>query len=252
MAAAQAKLFSTGVKKTQAEMSRQYQKAAKKIMGQFVETHNKVMLGINEGIKPTPADLYKLDKYWQMQGQLQQELTKLGNKQLALFHNMFTNYYIDVYEELALIDRRGHFSAIDKKAVEQVIAQIWCADGQTWSNRIWTNIGKLQEELNNGLLECVVTGKSSADLKNILQERFNVSYNRADSIVRTELAHVQTQAAKQRYQDIGVTEVEILADEDERRCPICAKNHGKRYPINAEVPVPTHPRCRCAIIPVVE
>ena len=92
----------------------------------------------------------------------------------------------------------------------------------------------------------------STELKNQLQEQFGVSYRRADSIARTEIAHIQTQAAQQRYTDYGIQEVEIWADEDERRCPECGQLHQKRYPVGAAVPIPAHPNCRCCIVPVVE
>lgn len=110
----------------------------------------------------------------------------------------------------------------------------------------------LQTSLEEGLLECVVTGKKSSDLKKLLQERFNVSYNRADTLVRTEMAHIQTEAAKQRYSDYGIKQVEIWADPDERTCEVCGKLHKKKYPVGANIPIPAHPRCRCAIIPVIE
>jgi SPP1 gp7 family putative phage head morphogenesis protein len=83
-------------------------------------------------------------------------------------------------------------------------------------------------------------------------ERFNVSFSRADALARTELAHIQTQAARQRYEDTGIEYVEIWADKDERRCEVCGKLHKKRYPVGATMPIPAHPRCRCCIVPVVE
>lgn len=81
---------------------------------------------------------------------------------------------------------------------------------------------------------------------------FDVSYRRADTVVKTEMAHIQTQAAQQRYKDYGITEVEVLVDADERTCDVCGKLEGERYPINGKMPVPAHPRCRCCIIPVVD
>ncbi len=67
-----------------------------------------------------------------------------------------------------------------------------------------------------------------------------------------EIAHIQTQEAKQRYTDYGITEVEVLADADERRCEVCGKLHGKRFKLTETMPVPAHPRCRCCVIPVVD
>ena len=136
--------------------------------------------------------------------------------------------------------------------IQEMINQIWCADGKSWSERIWENAERLAETLNEQLIHCVATGKKTTDLKNLLQERFGVSYSRADALVRTEIAHIQTQAAQKRYEDYGIQEVEIWADEDERRCEVCGELHRKKYPMGAQVPIPAHPRCRCCIIPVVD
>jgi SPP1 gp7 family putative phage head morphogenesis protein len=133
-----------------------------------------------------------------------------------------------------------------------MLNSIWCADGKSWSDRVWTNTTKLQQALNDNLIDCVVSGRKTTDLKNILQDQFKVSYHRAESIVRTEMAHIQTEAAKQRYKDSGIKEVEVWADYDERRCNVCGKLHETRHPINGVMPVPAHPNCRCTIIPVVE
>ena len=136
--------------------------------------------------------------------------------------------------------------------VTQMINSIWVADGKSWSQRIWKNTELLAETLNEELIHCVAAGQKTTHLKNLLQERFNVSYNQADSLVRTELSHIQNQAAQKRYEDYGIREVQIWADKDERRCDVCGELHQKKYPIGAQIPIPAHPRCRCSIIPVVE
>ena len=133
-----------------------------------------------------------------------------------------------------------------------MIKQVWAADGKSWSARIWENTADLAETLNEKLIECVVGGKKTSELKKALMERFSVSYSRADALARTELAHIQTQAAKQRYEDTGIERVQIWADPDERTCEVCGKLHKKIYPVGARIPIPAHPRCRCTIVPVVE
>jgi SPP1 gp7 family putative phage head morphogenesis protein len=163
----------------------------------------------------------------------------------------FIETYKGVYGNIALPSGRAH-STIDNALVKQLINSVWCADSKSWSERIWENTAKLAETLNEGLVECVLTGKKTTDLKKDLQERFLVSYGEADRLVRTEIAHIQTQAAEQRYKDAGVQKVEIWADEDERRCDVCGKLHQKQYPVGAAVPIPAHPNCRCCIIPVIE
>lgn len=247
----QARLTAKNIRETERQLKRYYKRSMEKIIGQFESTYNKVLLSIEDGKAPTPADLYKLDTYWKLQGQLRDELMKLGDKQAKLFSQQFMNEWQNIYDAIAIKDDL-FFGEISRETAEQMINQIWCADGKNWSSRIWKNTDLLQQELNDNLIDCVLTGKKTTELKNILQERFNVSYNRADSIVRTEMAHIQTQAAKQRYEDSGIREVEVWADEDERRCDVCGKLHEKRFPIGAQMPIPAHPRCRCCIVPVVE
>lgn len=251
IAKAQENITTKSVKETEKQLSKYYATTMEKILGQFDLTYLKIFSSIDEGREPTPADLYKLDTYWQMQGQLREELTKLGDRQSAFLSAQFVKQYQHIYEAMALVDGR-HYNQIDTKLAEQMINQIWCADGKGWKSRIWTNTENLLQSLNDGLIECLVAGRKSSDLKKSLQEKFGASYREADTLVRTEMSHIQNQAARQRYEDIGVREMEVWASKDERRCKICGKLHKTRYPIGSTVPIPAHPRCRCTILPVIE
>ena len=247
----QDKLTQKKIKEVEAQMRKYYASTMQKILGQFEETYLKVFSSIAEGKEPTPADLYKLDTYWQMQVQLTEELNKLGDKQAKLLSKQFVEQYKNIYEAIAL-KGEATYNTIDSALAKEMINQVWCADGVSWSQRIWTNTNLLQQELNDGLIDCLVAGRKASELKKVLQERFNVSYSRADSLVRTEMAHIQTQAAKQRYQDAGITQVKVWASKDERRCEVCGKLHEKIYPAGAKMPIPAHPRCRCCIVPVID
>lgn len=244
-------LADKSIKDIEKQLITYYSKSAQRVMKEFELTYLKVCEAVGDGKTPTPADLYKLDKYWAMQGQLQKELEKLGNYQSALFFKRFTDTYINVYNALS-IPGQAHYTQIDRKLAEQMINDIWCADGKNWSQRIWKNNQQLQQKLNDCLIDCVVTGKKSSDLVVMLRDSFNVSYKQADRLVRTEIAHIQTNATQKRYMDYGIKEVEVLADEDERRCEICGKLHQKRFPIGGKMPVPAHANCRCCILPVVD
>lgn len=251
LAKSQNKLTSKNIKATEEQLKKYYKKAMEDVVGQFEKTYQHLLSSMDEGREPTPADLYNLDKYWQMQAQLKTKLQKLGDSSYKLMSGQFENQYKTIYNSLSLPSGRA-FNTITDENIKQMILQIWCADGKSWSDRIWTNTDKLQQALNDNLINCVLTGKKPTELKQMLMRDFNVSFNNADTIVRTEMAHLQTQAAMQRYKDYGITEVEILADKDERQCEVCGKLHKKRYPTGANVPIPAHPRCRCSVIPVVE
>lgn len=245
------RLTTKSINDTEKQLRKYYGSSMEKILGQFEATYNKLLSTMEEGKEPTPADLYRLDRYWQLQNQLREELQKLGDEQYVLLSKVFMAQFQAVYEGVAL-PSADTFSTLDTAVVQQMINEIWVADGKSWSQRIWENTELLKETLNDGLIHCVAAGKKPTELKTILQERFNTSYGRADALVRTEMAHIQTQAAKKRYTDYGIQEVEILADKDERRCDECGKLHKKRYPVGAAVPIPAHPNCRCAIVPVID
>lgn len=250
MAKSQDVISQKNLKQIERILRKYYRTVAQGVIDDFEATYNKVLATIEEGRQATPADLYKLDKYWQMQGQLDARLKKLNDWQQRKLLRAFRKNFTDVYNSIA-ISGLSAYSTIDDDVILQVINQIWVADGKSWSQRIWDNTNHLKQTLNEELIHCVVSGKPPSALKKILQERFDVSFNRADSLVRTELAHVQTQAAKQRYRDYGIEQVEVLADKDERRCEVCGKLHGKRYYLTDAIPIPAHPKCRCCLIPVV-
>lgn len=250
-AKALAKLTNKSTRAIETQLRKYYRRTMQTAIADFEATYDKLLATVEAGREPTPADLYKLDKYWKMQGQLKDELQRLGDRQAAVLSKEFETNFFDVYYSIAK-DSKAAYSTISTETARQMINNIWAADGKSWSARIWENTAKLAETLNEKLIECVVGGKKTSDLKKALMERFNVSYSQADSLARTELAHIQTQAAKKRYEDTGIERVQIWADPDERTCEVCGKLHKKIYPVGANVPIPAHPRCRCCVIPVVD
>lgn len=241
---------SRSIEEIEEQLIKYYGRAQEKIIGQFIEIYEKVLANIDEGKTPTAADLYKLDTYWQGQKQLRDILKELGNKEAEVLSEAFAAQYIGVYEAIALPGVES-FSTMDLTIAHEIVDRVWCADGKSWSERIWDNTAELAQTLEYELTQCLVTGKKTTELKNILQERFNVSYHRADALVRTEMAHIQNEAAKKRYEDNNITEYEIWAPKDERQCEYCGTLHRKRYPVGASLPVPAHPNCRCTVLPVV-
>lgn len=247
----QANLTNKSIKDTEKQLIKYYKQCMENVIGQFELTYKTYLLNVQRGLESSPATLYKLDAYWQAQVKLREELQKLGDKQTVLYSKGFTQHYKNIYRSVALHDGNT-FSDISQETAQQMINSIWCADGSTWKSRIWKNTDMLQQALNDGLIECVVSGTPSDRLKSRLMEEFNVSFSRADNLVRTELAHIQTQAARDRYAAAGVKEVQVWADKDERQCSVCGKLHKQKFPVGGAMPIPAHPRCRCTIIPVIE
>lgn len=251
MANAQKAISTKTTKQIEKQLRKYYAAAAKRTIEDFESTYNKLLAQKADGKDITPADLYRLDKYWEAQRQLRQQLQKLGEKKISLLTKYFELNFFDIYNSIAIPGLKA-FNTIDDKIVNQLINNVWVADGRTFSQRVWNNIDRLVETLNEQLVYTVVTGKKTTELKNLLQERFNISYRRADTLVRTELAHIQTEAAKKRYEDYGIQYIEVLVDADDRTCDECKALIGKKFPIHAAPPLPVHPNERCAIIPVID
>lgn len=249
--AAQINLLNKSRREIDKKLKSYYVRLSKQLIKDYEALYAQVLLKKANGEQISPATLYQLDKYWELQAQTRKLLNKFGAYQQALLSKVFEVFYQHSYKSLNVKGLTA-FNTLDEGAVRQVIESIWAADGKSWSQRIWNNTAQLQQTLEEGLIECVAAGKKTTQLKQVLQERFNVSYHRADTLVRTELAHIQTEAAKQRYTDYGIEQVEIWADPDERTCEVCGKLHQKKYPVGANVPIPAHPNCRCCIVPVID
>ena len=247
----QRKIADKTIAQCERELARQYKRSMEKIIDSFEAVYDKVQNTVADGMEPTPADLYKLDKYWQMQAQLKEEAQKLGDKSVELLSKAFEDEWREVYEKTAIQSDRA-FSTISTANAKAVVDNVWLADGKSFSTRIWKNTEKLVETLNDELIHCVVTGKKTTELRELLENRFDVSRRQANTLIRTEAAHIQTEAARQRYQDSGIQQVEFWADPDERTCDVCGKLHKQKFPVNAPPMVPAHPNCRCCILPVVD
>jgi len=74
---------------------------------------------------------------------------------------------------------------------------------------------------------------------------------RLENIARTETARAQNIGYCQGLGEVGVKEVELSNADDP--CEICEGLNGTRYKVDeASGVIPVHPRCRCAMLPVVD
>ena len=255
------------IKQTNRQLKKYYKKAMERVIEDFEATYDKLMATIAQGRDATPADLYKLDKYWKSQAELKKILQELGDKKVALLSKEFEDEWMTVYNAIANPSDSA-FSTVSTYNAKEMVNQMWLTkevnkawlpDGKTLYSRVWGNLNKLTDTLNDELLDCVITGKSTRQLKKNLMTRFNVSYHQANTLVKTEAAHIKTQAAAQRYQDYGLTQYKYMADTDDKTCKHKAGNcedlDGKIFKYSemqaGKNAPPMHPNCRCYIVPVI-
>lgn len=119
------------------------------------------------------------------------------------------------------------------------------------SQRIWHNNNTISERVNRDISRLLYNNANPTDIKRALMADYNVSYNSADRLIRTETSKFYNSAAVDSYRDAGIKEVEFLAEAD--ACEEhCQPNDGKTFPIGTGPIPPLHPHCRCTILPVIK
>ena len=236
-----------------AKLDKYYMSVMKQVIADFEAVYNALLAQLAKGEPPTVAKLYAMDKYWQMQGRLRNLCEELGNKQVALLSKKFEEEWEDIYNASALPSEEA-FTHVSTSNAKAMIQTVWLADNKNFSTRVWNNVEKLIGTLDEELISVVVSGRSTKDLRDKLIERFDVSRSQANTLIRTEVCHIQTAAAEKRYKDDGLEEYIYLGrDEHPLKCD-CKKHNGKTFRFDdpkAPRP-PLHPNCRCRIAPVPE
>lgn len=239
------------------QLTKYYKQVMNKVISDFEATYAKVVEARAEGKEVTPAWLYQLDRYWQLQTQLKEEAKKLGDKEIAIMSEKFAEEWNDVYKVTAVPSETA-FSTVSTVNAQQMLNAVWCADGKTFSDRVWKNTERLVETLNEELVHCVVTGKKTTELRDKLVERFNVSRRQAQTLVRTEISHIQTAALVQKWKEYGVDKVKFLGRESGgcNHDPSCTELNGKIIDVDklkyGENCPPIHPNCKCTLRAVID
>ena len=189
--------------------------------------------------KFTRTDLYNMERYKVAEAQLELIVNKMSDELREKTKEFLQKEYETTSK--AFNSSSVMFHTIDERKLDTIINEVWCADGKNWSERIWTSEIRLKTKLQEVLMECVLKGYSASKASKILQEEFGVSRSNANRLARTELAHIETVAAQDRYKEYGITKWQVLVSEDEKTCPSCASMEGAIFPIDSTPPVPFHP-----------
>lgn len=258
-----AELYDRTVEDLDRELAKQYQRVHRTLKREFLSAMEE--LRGKEGVIQ-PSDLYRSDRYYRLMNQVDEELSQLAFQQNRLLDSKLPA----VYEEQSIITARevdgfGLYNKVDTDAARLIVNEVWCTDGKTFSDRIWTNKQWLMERLEQSLFDFVSVGQPTAQLEqdlisqqmgapfrslgNILDDDFREAYNNARRLVRTETAHVQNRAAQDRYREAGFTKYRIIAEPD--CCEVCADLQTQVFDID-DLVLPAHPNCRCAMAAITE
>ena len=234
---------------------------------------------------------HKMDfnKYMDLLADVQKEMAKLGNTEIAGFEKRFVELY---KQNSKLIDGYLQINPkLDTKEVLKAVNRIWCQDGKMWQERVQLHTNQFQLQLMNTLGDAISSGASVEELTTRLKNDLNINWYDARRIARTELSHIQNQSSNDRYKDAGITHYKWVAGSNKewevkmtdkqianlregsyiknklsrnrkgdktisiKVCELCQELDGQIFPIDDMMHIPpdgSHPNCRCTIVPVID
>lgn len=148
---------------------------------------------------------------------------------------------------------QADFVPMGTSLVNTILATNW--SGIPYSERIYQNVADMQTKLKETLLEAVMTGESEYKLAEKISTRWQIGYNDARRLIRTETTYVSNQAELESYKEIGIEEYKYEAVLDSATSEICRELHGKKFKISEAKPgknyPPMHPWCRSTTMAVI-
>lgn len=242
------------IKVTEMRIQREYQLVYERLERDALKIMEEYQSKLAEGQVPGQAMIHSLQRMNTMMEQLRSEVEGLGYSMNKTLQNSLYVQYKTIYDSVKVQSAKLEpYSKLNKRYILDRINTPWVTgDPLTFSSRIWGNTNKLMYTLQEDLTTALATGQKTDKLIAKLQHDFGVSYNEASRLVRTESAHIQTQATMDKYKKYGVEKFNVQCGPD--CCDDCADiSDNGPYDTDAfDIMPPIHPNCRCTITAVVD
>lgn len=190
-----------------------------------------------------------------LQGQIDlilNDLWKRGVEQMKeeLGEGFVEGYYKKNYDLQSRAGFYNEIAKIDAAAVEDAVSYPW--SGAMFSDRLWQSKQALVFNTREIITQGLIQGKSVSTMASALSAKMGQSYKNAERLIRTETAHIHSEADRKAYKEAGVAEYEYMAAVNERTCDACGALDGRHFKVDeAETGVnypPIHPNCRCTTV----
>lgn len=201
----------------------------------------------------------KTARYYAFLNRLDDVVNDIGNGEILsiekLLMDMYkTNYYETLYHLEDGLGYQTQFALLTPDRLKQVVHTKWSPDGKEFSDRIWGEKRKLNQQLRILIQDGLSTGKSPQHTAQLLHNEMGGKLYASKRIVRTESMSMITESDNDAYSELGFTEYKILSTFDKRTSPICQRMDGRTFPvrelkIGTNAP-PFHPNCRSTTEPV--
>lgn len=164
-----------------------------------------------------------------------------------------STYYKGCYEFQRGTGIGFDLAKVNDRYLDAILKKPWCADGSSYSDKIWKNKTKLVNELDNELTRMALTGDAPGESIRRISKALHTSKNNAATLVMTEQAFFTSVAQQDAFKELGVGEFEVVATLDGLTCTTCGSHDSDHRPMSEFKPgitaPPYHPNCRCTTVP---
>lgn len=251
---------------TQAELLADYSKRDQEKYRKYIDQNYQELMSSDAKYQEfideyfPPYDYAKVNRLLQMRTDIFNELASAMIKKDATgkFNNRLEDIVNRTYNSNAnalgyLLG--GDVSPLPKAELDAIMNYPW--SGKTFSNRLWGNVSKLEQNLSKavtnaiasgeGLAESLKTTRGNSEIADMFKLESSKFDNAIENLVRTEYSHFAVEGIKASFKATGVPAGQVFTAEDERVCSICGKKH-KQVVEEGDEP-PYHGRCRCTLMP---
>lgn len=190
--------------------------------------------------------------------QLQQETEVLYGNQLDGIDKLARDIYTDTYYHTAFEVQKGFnvgwdFQRLDNRKLDKVISKPWTADGNTFSDKLWTQQKDLINTVHTELTQGIMRGLAPDKAIKTISDKFKVAKSKAGRLVMTESAYFASASQKDCFNELDVEKFEIVATLDSHTSELCQSMDGvvqdmKDFQPGVTAP-PFHPWCRSTTVP---
>ncbi|MEC3884590.1 minor capsid protein [Halobacillus sp. HZG1] len=206
----------------------------------FSEKANRELMTYNTKMRINRQELLMM--------QVNAHLVAMANDQINVFQNYLEQ--AGVYEVARQAGIIGANIVISQETLLSIVGASFY--GAKWSDRIWSDMKALREELEVVINSSITRGVHPQRSIAKIRERFDVTTFEARRLLITETARVQTDAQKLSFEALAESdeeqEYEFVAKRDKKTSETCENLDGKRFKVIDMMPgvnaPPMHPFCR--------
>lgn len=175
---------------------------------------------------------------------------ELYESNLGYVNNIKKAYYSNIYDIQKGTGLAFSFTTMPVATIDEILKQNW--SGKHYSDRVWSNVDVLAENLEEVITSGLMQGKSSKKMAAELADLSTMGKMAAERLVRTETTYITNQSELKSYKECEIEKYVFVATLDLRTSATCRKHDGKVYEVSKGMPgsnlPPLHPWCRSTTI----